>query len=356
MSGPALAMAGAALLLGVVASWLAGRLAIAAGVADAPDGGHKAHAAPVPSLGGLGMALGVGLALAWLVAAQPFAGLWPAGPEAFRGVAGVVGLSAALLALGLLDDVFDLPARLKAAVVAALGALFALVFSAVDTLPLTREVGLSLNAFGAVAGTALWIFVLVNAVNFMDGSDGQAFAATGVGLVGLAVVAAMAGGVAAVMLALAGAAACLGFLGLNWAPARLYAGDTGALFIGGLAAGAGVLAVEAGAAPYAVALCFLPLLADVLLTLFFRWRKRRALLSGHREHHYQIARRAGAPAGVVALGYAAATAHCALCAAAGSLFGPAGALVALLGNAAVFVYVSIKTRAYAAGVGLDTSV
>jgi UDP-GlcNAc:undecaprenyl-phosphate GlcNAc-1-phosphate transferase len=356
MSAGVIALGAAILAMGVLSAWLAGRLARAAGVADAPDGGHKAHLRPVPTLGGLAMALGFGLSLSGLLLLQGFTEGWRLPPGALRDLVGVVGLCAGLLALGLLDDLFDLPAKFKAAMIAALGLAFASLFATVDRLPLTSEIGLQLNGFGAIVGTALWIFVLSNTVNFIDGSDGLAAGATGVGLVGLAVVAGMAGSAAALMLALAGVSACLGFLALNRPPASLYAGDAGALFLGGLAAGAAILAVKDGAAPYAVALCFLPMLADVLLTLFFRWRKRRALLSGHREHHYQIARRAGVSAGMVAAGYAALAAHCALCAAAGSLFGPAGALVALIGNSLVLVYVSIKTRAYAAGVGLDTPV
>ena len=52
------------------------------------------------------------------------------------------------------------------------------------------------------------------------------------------------------------------------------------------------------------------LLADALLTLFWRWRAGRPLLVAHAEHHYQLGIRGGLSHARVAMIYWLATAAC----------------------------------------------
>lgn len=342
------------------ASAAACRLVMAAALTDAPDTARKAHKAPTPTAGGLGAAFGVGVG----VALAPLAGPEP-------GLVAALAFAAALLGLGLADDLVSPRAGLKFVVIAALSLAFAAWGGRVDAIGLLDAGGVALGEAGlswpdrtvtlsvvlAIAGTALWLFTLTNAVNFMDGANGLAMGSTVVGATGVAVLSILHGAAAPALAGLMLAAGLAGFLIWNAPGGRLFAGDAGSLFAGGLAGAIGVLAVQdGGVSVWAVALCFLPMLADVLLTLAHRARLRRNLLNGHREHLYQIGLRAGAGHARIAGLYAFLSAHCVACALAGSLFGDFGALVAFLVNVLIALKLSARVRAYAVEAGLDSDV
>ena len=90
-------------------------------------------------------------------------------------------------------------------------------------------------AFGnwAIPITVFWIVGLTNAVNFIDGLDGLACGVSAISSISLCLTMLLSGSSAAHCLITAIlAAACLGFLPFNANPARIFMGDTGALFLG----------------------------------------------------------------------------------------------------------------------------
>lgn len=289
-----------------------GPLVVVAGVHDMPDEARKAHVSATPTSGGLAVAAGFGAALltAALLEAAPWA---QAAGEA--GVARLTAITLAamlMLGLGAVDDVRPLDAKLKF----ALGALAALVFSVfvahAQTFPIGPRTALDVGLIAGVLGSALWVFTLTNAVNFMDGANGLALGSTAIGLLGLAAVSFSAGAPHVGFVALVGAAALLGLLVWNFPAGRLFAGDAGALFAGMLASTAALVAVvDAGISPVVPPLLFFPMLADVLLTLLWRVRRGKSPFTAHRDHVFQIALRAGLSHGRVSLIYWAAAAHCA---------------------------------------------
>ncbi|MEM7765857.1 MAG: hypothetical protein AAF253_00030 [Pseudomonadota bacterium] len=294
------------LILPFIVSLVLCRLMMAVSVRDAPDGGRKQQDAPVPTAGGVAILAAiaaplVGLAVlagvrpeevaTGLIAVQPF-GSW---------VLFVLGLGL----VGVIDDWIGLPAMVKFVLLAAASVAVATQLPAVDlSVPwisggpeATDTVPLLM-----VAGLALWIFVFVNATNFMDGADGLAmgslavmFAGIGIGLgvfyrpmlefVGEAMWMVLLTPVVAV-------AAIAGFLVWNL-PGKIYAGDTGALAIGGLFA---VMAAFTGAhlGIWYPLILALPFLVDVGMTLAYRALRRQNLLKAHREHAYQVFIRRGA--------------------------------------------------------------
>jgi len=370
---PHLALACLAALLG---STLLCRMMMAAGVSDPPNEARKAHTAPTPTSGGLAIAAAFALTLAWLVSALSVSWgprLAPTGGWSLLWV--LVGALAAL-GVGAVDDVRPLGPRIKF-LLSAVGALvFAAFVAHARYFSFGPGVAADVGWVVAVLGSALWIFTLVNSVNFMDGANGLAMGSVAVGLLGLAAVAGVSGVWQALAAALLGAAALVGFLVWNFPRGRLFAGDAGALFAGTLAALTALVVVQEGAVSPAVPpLLFFPLLADVLLTLLWRVRQRRDWLRPHADHLFQIALRAGWSHRRVALVYWVVSAHCAAVGLLASL-GPrvarewAGAeeaqpwLLALLWLAAlapwlalaVFAWLAIrisgKVRAYAAAHGL----
>lgn len=243
------------------------------------------HTAPTPTSGGLAILAGAAAALlAALPAIRAQGGASPALTAAVL-VALVHGL------LGGLDDVFDFGAKAKLVAQLILALVFALVCHP-QSLALTSGLALPLPAPISIAGTALWMVVVVNAVNFMDGSNGLIAGTLAVVLGGLGLRLLFAGDLVLAMAFLAPAAACLGFLPWNYPKARLFQGDVGALFLGALAAALAVAATGSGPARGPLTLlatptALLPLLTDVLLTLIARARRRQSLFDAHKDHLYQ---------------------------------------------------------------------
>lgn len=275
------------------------RALIALAPKDAPDGGRKLQAAPVPTSGGLAFALAVAAGL--VIAGRT--GL-VAGPEPLAAAL----LCAFVLTLGAIDDAATLPTRLKFALLAAACLVASAVGLQTDAIFLpVADATFVLPAALAIAGTALWIFVIMNAANFMDGSNGLAMGMLAIACLALAAKTHADPGFVFWSASLF-AAAIAGFLVWNLR-GRLYAGDSGALFGGGLFAALSVIAAADGNIWFPATLV-LPILVDVFLTLLWRARRGENILTPHREHAYQWMIRRGAGHLSVAFLYWALTAAC----------------------------------------------
>ena len=238
------------------------------GALDVPTD-RKIHHAPTPTMGGVAVYLG--FVVAFVVAA-----LLPSQRSAFRftEVFGLVCGGFIPVALGIADDRLELTVAPKFA-----GQFFAagvLYFSGVQLnhfwLPGIGALSLSPDLSAIV--TILWVVALMNAVNFIDGLDGLA--------AGLSAIAGGALFVYAVRLPevflgpdplapLAAAAivgACLGFLPHNFHPAKIIMGDTGAMTLGYLLAGATISLIgRTGAQGAAIGRVALPLVFTPLVFL-----------------------------------------------------------------------------------------
>ncbi len=271
-----------------ITSLIVCRAMIWIGPVDAPNEERKQHRAPTPTSGGIGIGAGYGAAMLVLslysvewrsqVSPEGVAMLW---------VSALFGYP--LLLIGFVDDARRLSAEFKFAIYSALSVAAAWLMGVVDQVTVGGLV-VELPFAVALLGTALWVFTLLNVVNFMDGANGMAMGSVAVGLCALSVIALQGGSTGGGAIALCGAGALVGFLVWNFPSGRLFAGDSGALFAGALAAfGCLIVIARTGMSPLVAPILFFPLLADALLTLLYRARRRRSLLVGHAEHIYQIA-------------------------------------------------------------------
>mgnify|MGYP002750402746 CR=1 FL=1 len=78
------------------------------------------------------------------------------------------------------------------------------------------------------------IIFLVNAVNLTDGLDGLCTGVTFVSMIGYLLAGSLLGFVHVSLIAAATAGACAGFLVWNFYPAKVFMGDTGSMFFGGI--------------------------------------------------------------------------------------------------------------------------
>ena len=244
-----------------------------AAVLDRPNR-RSSHATPVPRGGGI--AVIAAIAAGWAV----LCGAGLLAPASLTAAAGMIGLAA----VSWIDDMRSLsPAlRLLAQLAAVAVGMWVLPGGAIfqGWLPAGLD---------AVAGAVIWVW-FVNLFNFMDGIDGidgSEAAAIGVGLV------LIAGfglgrdpGIAALGAVIA--AAALGFLVWNWAPAKIFIGDVGSVPLGYVL---GFLLLELAKRGWWKAALILPLyfLADASLTLLRRLLRGERVWQAHREHFYQRA-------------------------------------------------------------------
>ena len=223
-------------LLGVVAREIALRTGAVAKVRD-----RDVHAVPIPYFGGVAM-LG-GLVAAYLVARRlPFLSL--SDDSVFHDAAIVLIGGAAVCALGVLDDLFELDALTKLG-----GQILAAGFLVLNQvqyflLPLPGRGQFTLDPTQAGLFSVVVVVATVNAVNFVDGLDGLAAGVVGIGAVAFFLFAYQLAAandetlaITAALLCSALAGACVGFLPHNFFPARIFMGDSGSMLIGLVLAG-----------------------------------------------------------------------------------------------------------------------
>ncbi len=218
----------AALVLVLVLTPLWMRVAPYCGAIDHPRGRHK-HQLPTPTAGGVAIFLGAwGGAL--LVLPRPL-------PSP---IIGMLIASVLLVLLNIYDDAHGLPplGRLLAQfTLALLVYVWGVRIEGLSNLHglLGSEPWVELGWL-EVPVTLLWVVLITNALNWLDGLDGLAAGVAGISALTLGLMAALAhSGVTTQAVALVAAGitgACLGFLRYNFAPARVFMGDTGAMFLG----------------------------------------------------------------------------------------------------------------------------
>jgi len=193
------------------------------------------HTTPTPRLGGIAMFVGILVAFA-IATTQDALALAFLSPQT---VWAILGACALIVAIGVLDDLFDLDWMLKLGVQLLAASLLAWQGVQIVSLPFgnTLIVGSPLVNFVL---TVLIITLMMNAVNFIDGLDGL--------VAGVALISSVVFFVYTILLAqvesplnqftlasliaaaLVGVTA--GFLPFNWHRAKMFMGDTGSLLVG----------------------------------------------------------------------------------------------------------------------------
>lgn len=291
---------GLALVASLILVPLVRHYALQAQLFDAP-GERKIHTQPIPRLGGVGIFLAFITALGVLGALNqlPFV--------LSKGNLGLFAGGTLIFVLGLLDDLFNLSPYVKlAGQFLAATVAFGLGVS-IEALDLPGSLILYLKAFSFTI-TAGWMVGLCNAMNFIDGVDGLAGGVAVFSSLTLCILALFTGQPQAALLSAALAGACLGFLAFNFHPAKIFMGDSGALFIGFALASIAILGVlkvytVMMIAPILV-LC-VPVL-DILYSTLRRLIKGRNPFIADGEHlHHRLLRQGLSQPMVVAAFYAA---------------------------------------------------
>ena len=200
-------------------------------------------------------------------------------------------LAGSLIAqVGWMDDRHSLsaPIRLLQQSIAAAVILLGVGYFREITFPILGTLRLD---WVGIPVTFIWIVGMTNAYNFMDGIDGIAGGIALVGGIGWTVCSLLIGYTFSsypLWIAVIISAGSLGFLVLNWAPAKIFMGDVASTFLGFSFAVLPLLAMKLQGKAATVGAVFMwAFLLDTLITLILRAIRHEKVLSAHRSHFYQ---------------------------------------------------------------------
>jgi UDP-GlcNAc:undecaprenyl-phosphate GlcNAc-1-phosphate transferase len=136
-----------------------------------------------------------------------------------------------IIITGVLDDMLELSAKIK--LFGQLAAALVVVLSGVQMEFIKMPFGGTLEfGYFSIPLTILWIVGITNAINLIDGLDGLAAGVSSIALITISGMAMLQGNVFVLTIGLLLLGSTLGFLVYNFHPAKIFMGDTGALFLG----------------------------------------------------------------------------------------------------------------------------
>ncbi|MBC7087759.1 MAG: undecaprenyl/decaprenyl-phosphate alpha-N-acetylglucosaminyl 1-phosphate transferase [Tissierellales bacterium] len=191
------------------------------GALDIPKDNRRMHKKPIPLLGGVSLYISVIIGLILFV------------PLSTEMKAVIVGATVMFLA-GIKDDIKGTTAKEKliyqliaASIVIAFGVKIEFL-----TNPFSSTGSIIYLGWLSIPLTFFWIVGITNTLNLIDGLDGLAAGVSFISSLSFIIVAALYGHFGIATLASLIAGATLGFLPYNFNPAKIFMGDTGALFLG----------------------------------------------------------------------------------------------------------------------------
>ncbi|HWR13198.1 MAG TPA: MraY family glycosyltransferase [Terriglobales bacterium] len=250
------------------------------------------HSSPIPRLGG------VAICISFLVVAVSYVAFWR-----LRGHVTGFGLyttfavlapACLMFVLGLYDDLKSLPPRVKFGVQVIAGLLLYYGGIRIYFFPIVSGYQELSGVISAVL-TVLWVLLISNAFNLIDGLDGLSAGSALFSTLVVFVVSMFAGNAFISVMTVTLAGAILGFLRYNFNPATIFLGDSGSLFLGFMLSAVSLAGAQKGTTVVAVAipvLAFgLPLL-DTFLSVTRRFLSGQPLFTADREHiHHKLIKR-----------------------------------------------------------------
>ena len=230
------------------------------GLVDVPNE-RKIHTKPISRIGGVAIWASTMLTFLCLV----FMSYYPSGNL----LSGILLGGSLMFLLGLVDDVYNLDAKFKLFLQVSIATLVYLLGVQIDNVPFIGDLGVFSYPI-----TLLWIVGISNAFNFIDGVDGLAGSVVTVNAVTLAIisVAMTPPNHISALIGFILAGSMLAFLTYNFNPAKIFMGDSGALFSGFLLATISIAGVMK-AATLAILLPFLVLAVPIMDITFSSLRR-----------------------------------------------------------------------------------
>ncbi|MGK2957091.1 MAG: glycosyltransferase family 4 protein [Acidimicrobiales bacterium] len=278
------------------------RLAVRFGAVVAPDE-RRVHERPTPTLGGLAMYGG-------FLAALLTASMIPQFDSVLNGTSEVWGVAigaTVMVFVGVVDDLREVSAPAKVAGQVLAGSVMSIFGVTMLYFRLPFLDVFSLSADLAPLVTVMWVVVMANAINLIDGLDGLAAGIVAIAAGAFAIYSdrlfdvGLLGDSISPLVAVITLGLCLGFLPANRHPARIFMGDGGALLLGLLMACSTLLVAGqtvdtySGQTFFFYAPLFIPFVIlgvpvlDTVFAILRRAGRRSGLATADKEHlHHRL--------------------------------------------------------------------
>ena len=234
------------------------KLAFKIGAVDRPDN-RKVHKKIMPRLGGLA------IYIAFMIGCV-------ASMEITWDIFGILLGGTLIVSLGVADDVYQLPAKVK--LLGQIAAACVLVIFDIRIEWVNNPLGgyFYLDML-SIPFTIFWVISFTNVVNLIDGLDGLAAGVSAIASLTVILVAVQMGYFHVAILTAALAGAIIGFIRYNFNPATIFMGDTGSMFIGYMLAAISVYGAVKTAATIALIVPAIALGLPILDTAFAIMRR-----------------------------------------------------------------------------------
>ena len=257
------------------------KFAIKIGAVDVPKDDRRVHKEAMPFLGGI--AIFVSFVISVLL-------FLPLDGSTFAILMGAT----VIVISGILDDLKDLSPKAKllfqitAAIILVLGG----VKIEFITNPFSSTSTLVMIGWLSIPITIFWIVGITNTVNLIDGLDGLAAGVAMISSISLMLVAYKFSYREITILAAIVAGGCLGFLPFNFNPAKIFMGDTGALFLGFILAAISIEGIMKSVATIAVVVPIIILgipIFDTTFAIFRRLLNGQSIMAADKGHlHHRL--------------------------------------------------------------------
>lgn len=267
-----------AMVVSYVSTPLVKKIAWKIGAIDFPSE-RRVHKKPMPRIGGL--AIYIALITASIIVL----------PIERRAIQGILLGGTFIVFVGILDDIYDLPAKIK---------LVGQIIASIILVAFGLKVEWLTNPFGgmiylgklSIPLTIFWTVGITNTLNFIDGLDGLAAGISAIAAFAMMLVNLSLNQPIPVLITALLAGASIGFLPYNFNPAEIFMGDTGAMFLGYMLA---AVAIDGAVKSATVIALIVPILAlglpifDTAFAIIRRLANGRPIMQADKGHlHHRL--------------------------------------------------------------------
>ncbi len=270
-----------AIIISFILTPLVRKFAFKIGAIDIPKDERRVHKEPMPLLGGLAIYLSV------VISSLVFIPL-------NKSLISVLIGGTIILISGIIDDIKGMSPKLKMAfqILAGLALIAGDVKVDFFTNPFTINNEVIYLNWLSIPVTLFWVVGITNTLNLIDGLDGLAAGVAMISALSLTFVAEKFGYATVILISAIVAGATLGFLPFNFNPAKIFMGDTGALFLGFMLAAISIEGVMKSVATIAIIVPIIILgvpIFDTTFAIFRRLLSGRSIMSADKGHlHHRL--------------------------------------------------------------------
>ena len=267
--------------ISLFATPIARKLAFKVDAIDIPKDERRIHKEPMPLMGGLG------IYIAFVIACLIFLPI-------DRPLLSIILGGTLILTSGIIDDIKDLSPKGK--LIFQIAATIILILGDVKIDVITNPFSntnsvVHLNGL-SIPLTIFWVVGVTNTLNLIDGLDGLAAGIAAIASLAFVFLARELNYVSIMLISAIVAGACFGFLSYNFHPARIFMGDTGALFLGFILAAISIEGVMKSVATIAVIVPLMILglpIFDTTFAIFRRFLNGKSIAEADKGHlHHRL--------------------------------------------------------------------